>query len=126
MKPPAGALPKFGLKPVEPDVLVELPPKVGLNPVEADVLVELPPKLGLKPEEVSEPLVVGAEGVKTKPVVGAAGFEGSVAGFSAVFGAKRLVDDVAAGVEGLLPIAFANMLDVAVAGALSFGVESDS
>ena len=113
------------MNPAEADVLVELPPKFGLNPVEAEVPVELPPKLGLKPE-VSAPLAVGADGVKTNPVVGAAGFEGSVAGFSAVFGAKRLVDDVAAGVEGWLPIALANMFDVAVAGALSFGVEPDN
>jgi hypothetical protein len=125
MKPPAGALPKFGLKPAELAVLVELPPKFGLNPVDADVPVELPPKLGLKPD-ASAPLVVGAEGVKTNPVVDAAGFEGSVAGSSAVFGAKRLVGEGAAGVEGLLPIAFANILDVAVAGALSFGVEPES
>jgi hypothetical protein len=112
MKPPAGALPKFGLKPVEPDVLVELAPKLGLKPDELVV--------------VSAPLVVEAEGLKLNPAVDAAGFEDSVAGFSAVFGAKRLVDDTGAGVEGLLPIALANIFDVAVAGALSFGVEADS
>lgn len=100
-----------------------------MKPAEPDVLVEEAPKLGLKPDEaaeVSAPLVVGTEGLKPKLGVDAAGCEGSVAGFSAVFGANRLVDDAGAGVEGLFPIALANMFDVAVAGALSFGVEAES
>jgi hypothetical protein len=111
--PPDGALPKLGLKPVEPEALLEAPPKLGLNPDEVD--------------ELLVPLVAGADGVKPKLVAGTAALAGSVLDFSVVFGANRLVDDVEGveGVEGLLPIALANMFDVAVAGGLSFGAEAN-
>ena len=102
-----------------------------MNPVVPEELLEALPKLGLNPDEVDEllvPLVAGTDGVKPKLAAGAVVLAGSALDFSVVFGVKRLVDDVEAGagvVEGLLPIALANMFDVAVAGGLTFGVEAD-
>lgn len=101
---------------------------MGLNPDELEALLEALPKLGLNPDadELLVPLVVEADGVKPKLGVGADVLAGSAADFSVVLGAKRLDDEEGAeGVAGLLPIALANMFDVAVAGGLTFGVEAD-
>jgi len=87
------------------------------------VLEESLPKLGLKPDGaagVLSSLVAGADGVKPNPVATLAVLDGSAIGFSFVLGANKFVDDCVAGADGLLPIALANMFDVAVAVGLGF------